>query len=474
MRVITSQSVSVKRRQRGRAERAEEERQRAMSLDDDILACLRARRRRSLASGDNDATAAMTRKEIRRRLNSDQYRNAAGAATATGADAASPREASSKTAHGKGDVKRALKRLAKLGLVTKDGKKSYRLVVSASASDGDAENEKRSGAGRNDDAAILPIAKRMRLGNAGNQRPPEATCMNEAQVEGERSGGDLDEEIRRLEAELAADDEDDDGNSSGTGSDHCDKESNDVGQMPRGNDRKAISFGANSVREYDLGNESRNRVHESDNDDVNATTNIPQGGIICLSESANDRIDPLPQSVLPQNKRRKLKGIDVPDENEGRKQRKKHKASDVQEHAVSSGLRDAVSDLLSDYVRPSSIDRPPYYCRICQHQSSTQDEFEAHKSTEFHAAAVREEKRRTYCKLCRKQLTSVVQMVEHLRSRPHRERMDYVRGGRQGKPVGTSTGRGRGGGGGGATMLGGRHKRKYEGNGVKDGRRQWC
>ena len=44
------------------------------------------------------------------------------------------------------------------------------------------------------------------------------------------------------------------------------------------------------------------------------------------------------------------------------------------------------------------------------------------------------EKKATYCKLCRKQLTSIVQMREHLQSKPHRERMDAVkqrqRGGR--------------------------------------------
>jgi hypothetical protein len=48
-----------------------------------------------------------------------------------------------------------------------------------------------------------------------------------------------------------------------------------------------------------------------------------------------------------------------------------------------------------------------------------------HKTTDFHKAAVSVEKKATYCKLCRKQLTSIVQMQDHLESRPHRDKMDH-------------------------------------------------
>ena len=50
-----------------------------------------------------------------------------------------------------------------------------------------------------------------------------------------------------------------------------------------------------------------------------------------------------------------------------------------------------------------------------------------HKTTDFHKAAVSVEKKATYCKLCRKQLTSIVQMQDHLESRPHRDKMDLVK-----------------------------------------------
>ena len=96
-----------------------------------------------------------------------------------------------------------------------------------------------------------------------------------------------------------------------------------------------------------------------------------------------------------------------------------------------------------NYVRPSQLERPPYYCRICQHQSQSQSEFEEHRKSEFHIVAMAEEKKLMYCKLCRKQLTSVAQMEEHLKSRPHRERMDFVKRRQRGGSVNGGIGGGR-------------------------------
>lgn len=239
---------------------------------------------------------------------------------------------------------------------------------------------------------------------------------------------DIDEEIRQLEEDLAADDtttsDDDD--------DSDDDDSDDPG-------------------------DTHDQHHRGD------------GGVISLSKLAHDKIEPLPQSALPQNKRRKIKGVDsntvddhVVCNNNKHKPRKQHNStitSDTQSEQQQQQLKSAVQDLLQNYIAPSQIQRPPYYCRICQHQSQTQIEFDNHRNSEFHIVAINEEKKITYCKLCRKQLTSVIQMTEHLNSKPHRDRMDYVIGKQRGRGVGaddrgdgrtktTSHGEGRGGGGG--------------------------
>lgn len=97
---------------------------------------------------------------------------------------------------------------------------------------------------------------------------------------------DLDEEIRRLEAELAADspsDEDDVSDNDDEGS---------LSDMDDGRKRQ-VSFGQNSTLTFQ-------RDSDSDHSEVQSDDNINGSGIICLSESANERIEPLPASAMPQ------------------------------------------------------------------------------------------------------------------------------------------------------------------------------
>ncbi|KAL7535500.1 hypothetical protein ACHAXR_010860, partial [Thalassiosira sp. AJA248-18] len=284
---------------------------------------------------------------------------------------------------------------------------------------------------------------------------------------------DLDDEIRRLEEELAADDDDSESESESDDDDDDENES-DHDHIKEHNSKKRISFGPNSIHEFDDHRSSKrrhNKLQDSMNDDDSG------GGIICLSNLAHDRIEPLPQSALPQNKRRKLKGVDTTstttDDDDGvnKKRKKKRKLPEEEqreEHTVSEGLKHAVQDLLQNYIPSSQLDKPPFYCRICQHQSTCQNEFNTHRSTDFHKAAVKEERKRTYCKLCRKQLTSVVQMEEHLKSRPHRDKMDFVKGKQRGL-IGRTTGRGNGGGGGRGAGGGRGWQKKGDSSG-----RQWC
>ncbi|KAL7546210.1 hypothetical protein ACHAWF_009550 [Thalassiosira exigua] len=394
--------------------RTEEEEDPAPSRPDDaILSYLRGRGQ--VAEGAEEEAGAVavpgagaTRKEVRRHLTSSR-----GDAGWT-----------------KKDVKRALKRLVKWGALVKRKKAYSAVAVNNMFKDGGTEDEIEKGQGQ-----AVPIAQRMKRSRHRSNDDEDPS------KEVELKGADLDDEIRRLEAELAAD------------SDGSDNSGDDHDESDEETERKSsISFGANTVHEI----EQHNPQDDS--------------GVICLSELAHERIEPLPGSALPQNKRRTLRGVDSGGGDDDRpKKKKKRKRKDSEEepqHDVGEGLKDAVRDLLANYVRPSDIHRPPLYCRVCQHQSTSQEEFEAHRASDFHLAAVKEEKKRTYCGLCRKQLTSVVQMEEHLKSRPHRERMDYVKGKQRGAigPGGRGGGRGRGRGGTGRVRGGGRGRSE----------RQWC
>ena len=88
-----------------------------------------------------------------------------------------------------------------------------------------------------------------------------------------------------------------------------------------------------------------------------------------------------------------------------------------------------------------------------------EQEFFGHKQSDFHKTAVEVERKASYCKLCRKQLTSPEQLKEHLTSRPHKERMDRARS--RNPPGRGRGGRGRGG-------------RGYGGRGNRDTRTNWA
>lgn len=172
----------------------------------------------------------------------------------------------------------------------------------------------------------------------------------------------------------------------------------------------------------------------SDNDSSDDHTSV-----VCLSATAHERIEPLPSHALPVRKSRRLK-IDEVDElpskgtssdnvaNEGgnRRAMKKARREQVLSADEKNNMLAAVKEMMAGYVARSS-ERISFYCRVCQVRSENETEFLEHKMTEFHKLAVKEEQKASYCKACRKQLTSVVQLHEHLSSKPHRDRMDYLR-----------------------------------------------
>jgi hypothetical protein len=263
----------------------------------------------------------------------------------------------------------------------------------------------------------VPIAEVLRRRRRHQEKSANNTEMTLAKHENEN---DIDDEIQRLEAELAADDDDEDYEREMENDSDNDNPSEDLER-----DRH-VSFGAIRVKEIESA--------------PNQTREIPEDSILCLSSVAKDRIAPLPETCLPKTTKRVLKGID---DDPQQKQAKKSK--------VSAGLRDAVKEVLNGYVARSS-ERLPFYCRVCAQQYKNEQDFFGHKVNDFHKAAVEVERKASFCKLCRKQFTSPVQLKEHISSRPHKERVGKVR----------------------ARQKCSNHNGTRQHGGGGDSRRQWC
>jgi hypothetical protein len=93
-----------------------------------------------------------------------------------------------------------------------------------------------------------------------------------------------------------------------------------------------------------------------------------------------------------------------------------------------SGLEQTVRDMLTDY-KPTSSERRPFWCRICSFQGTDQGELLAHRETKMHVLAARREKGLGFCKLFRKQFTSIDQLKGHVKGKQHVERIERMKAG---------------------------------------------
>jgi len=374
----------------------------------------------------------------------------------------------------KSEVKKALRELVKSGRVKDRGEDGSSRYMICSYSDSELGGGSDSGSSSSDWGAQdepLPFAQLMREraeeSSKGDDKKTSGEDDNGSEEEGGGGGGggggeDIDDEIRRLEAELAAHS---DGDASSDYSGGSYDESIPEDDEMEGKSKRKILFGAST--EY-----------ADDRRMATPDEHTTSGARIIRSNLEAERIAPLPKSALPQMKRRKLKGIDADAGDDGNpgEQKKKRTSSDKDEKEVSDGLREAVKEVLSGYTARSH-ERIPFYCRVCSVQSKDMVSFLAHKNTDFHKAAVRAERKATYCHACRKQFTSPVQMEDHLNSKPHNERMVFLRsrhqrggdrGGRGGRGPGRTGGSGNFGGGGGGYCGRGRGDSRARSN------RQWC
>ena len=234
--------------------------------------------------------------------------------------------------------------------------------------------------------------------------------------------GDIDDEIQRLEAELAADDNHDDSNDDDDDDD--DGNHDDVNVDAAVSRPRRVRFSV--VQQYQEIVPRFASLHGDSNSNSNSNDDLDSKepcstGIICLSEVSDARIEGLPKSCLPSIRRKRNSGIvaaDNDDDDDDDKQRKGSKKT----RKNWNGLQEAVKEVLSGYVARSS-ERLPFYCRVCLKQYDNETEFMQHKKTEFHKVAVEVERKASFCKLCRKQFTSPVQLKEHLSSKPHKDRL---------------------------------------------------
>lgn len=203
----------------------------------------------------------------------------------------------------------------------------------------------------------------------------------------------LDEQIALLQQrnEQSASDSDDDSSEDSVAVDEPDSDTPN-------SDGKAVSNGCKVVRDK-------------------------EGNIVKIVSSIDEeeRIKPLPAQYLPAAR---CNTSNASEEKDGKTRKRKIRFAEepTPEQVAISGMEKTVREMLSHY-EPVSQDRKPFYCRVCSHQASSLEDFEAHKKTEFHAVAVRLERSRSYCKHCEKQFTSPDQLRGHVEGKAHKERV---------------------------------------------------
>lgn len=163
--------------------------------------------------------------------------------------------------------------------------------------------------------------------------------------------------------------------------------------------------------------------------------------VILSSALSSERIDGLPDEYLPKTKKRILRGIDDESDKVNKKKsritRKEKIERDKVAHCTKAGINNddatkeikaKVNEILGNYQPRSAIERLPFYCRYCSKVcGNSEEEFFAHMETLFHKTALEMERKASYCKLCRKQLTSQIQLKEHIKSKPHRRYLDMFK-----------------------------------------------
>lgn len=157
-----------------------------------------------------------------------------------------------------------------------------------------------------------------------------------------------------------------------------------------------------------------------------------------VSSNTFDRIDPLPQHLLPlpmctpanSKKRKKIentnnvsfcltKQVNYVPSNSPNSEKKIDKVLPINER---KGLEATVREMLRNY-KPSSIDKKPFWCRSCSFQGKDLEGFQEHQTSVEHVISSQVERAMSKCKLCKKEFTSPAQLKEHLNGSSHKEKL---------------------------------------------------
>lgn len=151
-----------------------------------------------------------------------------------------------------------------------------------------------------------------------------------------------------------------------------------------------------------------------------------------------ERIAPLRKDLLPgiqcSTTKKYSRGRDEPAKKESKKRIKfsdessavaQGKSGNEKAGARDTGLEATVRELLRQY-EPASLEKRPFYCRVCKFQGASTEELDEHRRSEYHLVATGVERKMSTCRLCRKEFTSPDQLKEHLAGKAHIQRLERV------------------------------------------------
>lgn len=149
-------------------------------------------------------------------------------------------------------------------------------------------------------------------------------------------------------------------------------------------------------------------------------------------------IQPLPTSLLPAKRCKFATNVETSSANKRRKISFADDRPNISGNKVNSqgsvggqhGFLRTVKEAMESYV-PASLEKRPFYCRVCVFQGNNLEEFEAHRASDAHKDAASKENKICFCKLCRKSFTSPAQLSEHLQGKTHKERLEQVKSANQ-------------------------------------------
>lgn len=224
----------------------------------------------------------------------------------------------------------------------------------------------------------------------------------------------LDEEIARLEREIDSDSDSSDSDSySSSGSskgDNADRSGADGRKRAK---RRSRSSGDD---------EQSDSEGEETFDDADGLLEN-HGGVIS-SLKPDERIVPLPKKYLPDSH---CKFADKAGQKDRPKPKRFRIADALTEASVASGLERTIAEQLKNY-EPVSMDKKPFFCRVCKFQGDSLEQLEAHKQSDSHVKAVELERKLSSCSLCKKQFTSPEQLKGHLEGKAHKEKLERAKG----------------------------------------------